>query len=345
MFGEGNNIGLDVGSYSLKAVKLSGMAGSYTLESASVMKRPETGGAAPGGLGPLLKGFLKGERIKGRRAASAIAGSSLIYRHLYIPPMPDKDLLEAVRWEIRKETSIPASELICDYVVSGEAAGEEQRSLSVIAFASRRTDVEELMKDFEEAGLDLRVIGVVPTALHAVFDENNDWERGMNYAMLELGETQSMLVILKEKRIVFTRELTFGGRDITRSIAAALHVDDMEADEYKINHGMDIPEADAGKLRDVLHSLIERLCSEIHRSIDYYQAQFRGGPVGIIHLSGGSALLKGIDDFIGETLGLAVFVHDPFTKIKIPREMEASSLRAISPSLNVATGLALRTLW
>jgi type IV pilus assembly protein PilM len=339
--GEKNLIGIDIGSYAIKVVKLKGRPGAYTLEAAVDTKLPREGeGGLP--VSSHLENLLKAGKVKGREAAAAITGPSLIFRYLTLPQMPEKDLDEAVRWEIRKEIAIPASELVTDFVVSGHGGAPEGGKQSVIAFAARKGDANGIIKIFREAGLELKVINVIPTALLAVFNENNDWDAGSNYAMLEMGETSSMLAILKDRRLAFTREITFGGKDLTRSVAGALNLTEPEAEEYKETHGLNIPSGDAPKLRDSLNPIIERLCSEIHRSIDYYQAQFRGGALGQVFLSGGTACLKGIDDYISETLGLACFVHDPFKKIQIPSRIDQKRLRAVSPSLNVATGLAVK---
>lgn len=340
-FGRKNLIGTDIGSYAVKVVRLKGGGGSYSLDTALSMRVPREGGAELP-VSRLLADFLKTNRVAGREAAAAIAGPSLIFRHLTLPLMPEKDMDEAVGWEIRKEIGVPASEVVTDYVASGRPGAAEGGKQPVIAFAARRGDVDEVISLFDDSGLELRAINVIPAALLAVFDENNDWETGVSYAMVEMGETSSVLAILKDRLLVFTREISFGGGDLTRAIAEALNMGTDEAERYKEAHGLDVASVGGHTLKETIDSIVERLCTEIHRSVDYYQAQFSGEVPGRIFLSGGTASLKGLDDVMTNSLGLPCFIHDPFRRIIIPSSIDSDALRLLSPSMNVAAGLAVQ---
>ena len=343
-----NLIGVDVGTYSLKVVKLKGGPGSYTLEAAACVKLPndvlENRSIASG----FLAEVIRSQRVSGKRAAAILAGSSLAFRHMYLPVMPEKDLREAIRWEIRKEIAFPANELVCDYVVSGvapQAAGKGEgtkNQMSLTVFAALKKDVESLMTLFSGAGLDLRLVEVAPTALLSVFDMNNDWD-GHNYAMLEIGDTSSILAIFRERRLEFARELGYGGADITNAVALALNKGHDEAQEYKHAYGLGQKEGFDKDAKKAIAASIEGLCSEIHRSFDYYQAQYRGGTVSKLFLSGGTARLAGIVDMMTGVLGISTFVHDPFRKVRVPKKLDDETLRSVAPCLNVATGLAGRT--
>jgi len=335
--------GVDIGAYSMKVVSLTGRPGAYTLVNASCIKLPERG---PDAASPLADGLLpeliKKERIPGRRVAALMAGPSLIIRHLYLPVMPDKDLSEAVRWEIRKETAIADDDLVADYVLAGDETKTAEKTRSVIAFAARRKEVDDIMAVFSRASLEVRVIEVIPSALLFAFDANNDWGEGVNYSALDIGTSSSTLTIFNNRRLAFTREIDFGGEDITASLVNALGIESHEADDYKSRYGLEDPgEGDAGA-RDVVSSHIESLCSELQRSFDYYQAQFRGGAISKLFISGGTARLKGIEDFITETIGVPSFTDDPIRGIKTSRKTEKEDLMTIAPCLSIATGLAVR---
>lgn len=360
-------LGVDIGSYSLKIVKLSGGKGAFSLEAGVSIKYPKTvfaggiGTGAGGGGAPeplALSGFIsevmRSERIKGKTASTALTGAPLIFRHLHLPYMPEKDLLEAVRWEIRKEIAIPPGDIVVDYVYSSPGAGgggagggggaqpEKGAMLSIFAFATKRQDAERLIGMFKDAGLELKTIDVVPTALMNSFDVNNDWEDGVNYAFADIGEKSTTLAIFRNRRLSFTREISFGGGDITAGIANESGLDADEADDFKVTHGLTgAEEEDPGKAL-IISTSLERLCADMQRSFDYYQAQFREGPPLKIFLSGGTARLKGIEEFITRTVGIGAFAHDPLKKVKVPRRLDTEALRAVSPALNVAVGLSAR---
>lgn len=333
-----NLLGIDIGACSIKVALFKGSFGSYTLKAAACLKLPEEGGAAAPATPGFLRDALSSMRISAKRTSCLLSGDSLIFRNLHLPVMPEKDLKEAVNWEMRKEAGIPAGEAVSDYILSGDGSKKDENKLSILGFAARRSDAEKTMAFYREAGLDPRVIEVKPTALLSAYNINNEWEVGANYALLDIGEAHSTLVILKDKTLVFARDISFGGRDLTRSLSAIMTP--QEAEEYKITYGLKGPDGagEAGPLA----ATVEGMCSELQRSFDYYQAQFRMGPVSKLFLSGGTARLKGIDGFIGRLIGVPCFPDDPFRKVKISRDIDADDLGRIAPCMTIAAGLAAR---
>ena len=329
MLGLGAYTGIDIGAWSLKAVSITGRQGAYSLKSAAYLKLPPEARAGEASAG-LLSGFLKDNSIPASRAAVLMTGHSLMFRHFYLPPMPDKDLKEAVKWEIRKEVAIPPSDLISDFVTT-DGAPRPDGKLSITAFAGVRKEIDSIMAFFNEAGVFVRVIEVIPTSLLASFCLNNDPAKDENHAMLDIGETKSTLVIIRNRSLAFAREISIGGQDFTRAAAMHLKKSQDEAEEYK--HGAP-PEA----ARQLFLKPFERLAAELHRSFDYFQAQFREGSVARLYLAGGSARLKGLDSFISDSTGIPVFVDDPMRKLKVTGE----GLGSVAPCFSTAVGLALR---
>ncbi len=334
----GNLLGIDIGSHSIKAVKLRGKRGSYTLEKAAWTRIPEAEGERS--IGSVLLGFLKNHKIKDRTVASVISGQSVTVRHLYLPHMPERDLKEAVKWELRREMSFPSNELIVDYVVTG---GGGENKLSLMVFATRKGDVNEIVKVFKEASIDLMVLDAVPTAMLSAFDINNTWEKGVNYAMLDLGASGTTLAIFKDRCLGFVREISFSGNGLTQSIMDALSLPHDDAEGLKISCGVSSTDEERGrKVREILLPLIDGLVTELHRSFDYYQAQFRQGGISRVFLSGGTARLKGLDTLLSELLGIQCFVDDPFRGVRLPGHIDTRALGSVAPYLTIATGLATR---
>ncbi|MBI5970827.1 MAG: pilus assembly protein PilM, partial [Deltaproteobacteria bacterium] len=300
-----NLIGIDAGAYSTKIVWLKGGgAGSYRLKSAFYARSPADKNAG------FLRAIANAQRLTGKKVATVLYGPELLVRRITLPPMPDKDLREAVKWEIRKESAIPADELVCDYVVPDDKASEGL--LSIIAFAARRGAVDGIMSEFKSAGVEVRVVETVPTALLSSFDANNVWEEGVNYAFIDIGLTASTLAIFKNRKLVFVREMAFGGAEITGALSSETGKNEDECDEIKASCSLEKGVAPFA----VVAKFIERLCSDIHRSFEYYQAQYRGGQVDRLFLSGGTARMKHIDGFMTETLGIPAFADDPLRKTK-----------------------------
>ncbi|MEE9613789.1 MAG: type IV pilus assembly protein PilM [Thermodesulfobacteriota bacterium] len=334
-----NLVGVDVGAHSIKIVRLGGGKGKrkkYSLKNASCVKIPEGVTESSG----IIADTIKEQRLRGCRVATFVGGSSVVFRHLNLPEMPPKDLKEAVRWELRKDVDFAASELVADYVNTGKTVDGK---LSLIAFAVEKNAVERTMATFKKASLDVRVVDVLPTALLASFDMNNEWETGVNYAMLDVGTFQSTLVVMKDGHLRFVRDLPYGGDAMTLAVANGLDESEQEAEADKRAQGLG--EAEDGKdarVKNILTDYIEGLGSEITRSFDYYHAQFREGAVEKLFLSGGTAALKGLDHYLSELTGTPCYVDDPLRNVEIPSGFDLEGLGTIAPYLSVAAGLATR---
>lgn len=330
MFGRGTYTGIDIGSWSMKAVSITGRKGAWSLKAAVRMRLPAEarhGEAAPA----IVADFLKANSINASSTGVLMTGHSLMFRHFYLPSMPDKDLREAVKWEIRKEVAIAPADLVSDFVTA-EGGARPDGKLSIIAFAAIRKDIDAVMAYFKEAGVFVKVLEVVPTALLASFCLNNAPGTDENNAVLDIGETKSTLAVFRNRSLAFAREISMGGQDFTR--AAALHLKKTAAEAEEHKHSMADKEA-----REVFSKPIERLSSEIHRSFDYFQAQYREGSVSKLFLTGGSALASGFDTAVSEAIGIPAFIDDPLRKL---RTSESGEFARMGPCFSTAVGLALR---
>ncbi|MBI5236122.1 MAG: type IV pilus assembly protein PilM [Deltaproteobacteria bacterium] len=337
-------IAVDIGSYSAKVVGLSGSPGAFAVEGAAYIKLPaqEAGNAAISG--GFLSGLVSAQRLSGKGVSALMTGRSLIFRHLYLPPMPESDLKEAVRWELKKEGAI-AGDYVSDYCLAGKSARPGENMLSIIAFAADRSESEAAISLYKNAGLKIRVLDTVPTALLFAFDSHEEWQDKVNYAALDIGRLKSTLVILRDKMLVFVREIAFGGEDITKAVADGMKMETEEAEGLKFTEAVHVRQTDVDGATHFMKLALERLCSEVHRSLDYYQAQFRGGATSKLFLCGGTAQIPGIDGFVTETLGIPSFVNDPFRGFKMRGTTEAQRIKPVQASFTVATGMAVRLRW
>lgn len=342
-FMDTNLIGVDIGSTSVKVAYFKGGKGSYTMKAVAYSRLPAGPDSAAGKLPPnFISELIASNGIKGRKVCTLASVRSLSFSHLNVPVMPEKEMKEAVRWEVRKETGLPPNDLVSDFTYTGTRKTGEN-TVPVIAFSARKGEVDGLIALFKDSGLEVRVIDTAPTALLAAFNLNNVWEDGVNYSMVDIGATKTTLVIMKNNRLMFAREIPFGGNKLTAALSEGLGMEEPAAEEYKIARGLNPPEGADAEARGLLALHLTGLCREIHRSFDYYQAQFREGAVSRLFLCGGTARLKGIDGLVTETLGIESFVDDPIRKVSIPAGFDRERLRLIAPCMSIAVGLATRT--
>lgn len=88
------------------------------------------------------------------------------------------------------------------------------------------------------------------------------------------------------------------------------------------------------------------LATEVRRSLDFYRRNHRNEDIDRVLVSGGTASIPGIAQFIGGEIGLNVEVANPFEHIVVDEEdASAAYLHDVSPLCVIAVGLAMRDMF
>ncbi len=96
---------------------------------------------------------------------------------------------------------------------------------------------------------------------------------------------------------------------------------------------------------DALVDAVTELGTELQRSIQHYRRQHRQENISAVILSGGSAGMRGLADFLSAEVGIPTQVADPFIDIRANPEVASEAyLRDVGPAVSVAVGLALRDI-
>nr|MBC8443177.1 pilus assembly protein PilM [PVC group bacterium] len=141
-----------------------------------------------------------------------------------------------------------------------------------------------------------------------------------------------------------------GGKHITDAIAQKLDLSSERAEDIKVRHGLEIgPVSDIGDgdesdisrvIFDVARESLERIAREIEKSLGYCAANRRGLRVQKLLLAGGGSMMKNVDKFFADRLGIATEVGNPFKGIELGANPIAHRLARQAPLYTVAVGLA-----
>lgn len=334
-----NLLGVDMGSSSIKVVRLTRKGGTCYITGVGYARLPS--GISKSGVTEALKNVMKAQKIVNGRVASSIGNKSLTFSYIRLPKMPDDDLREAVVWEVKKGINFP-DDAVIDFVVNGEVTVDNKVMLSILAFAVKREDVLEHVEILKKAVLASYAVDTCSMALLSAFDYNYGWEDNKRYAVIDIGASKSTLSIICNESLRFTRYISLAGNDITRSIQDAERIDFDVAEEKKLHYAAqndNAPEA----VRQAVKYFMEGMTMEIRRSFNYYQAQLREGLVEGILISGGCAKIKGLTTYIENNIGVPTAVYDTLKGVKITEDIQGGvDLPYLSPFLAEAFGLALR---
>lgn len=336
-------LGIDVGTFALKAVKLErASSGFKTVKAVSArFSRPDAMGEEE--ILPLLKEIVERNGLLKEQVSLLLPGTAASVRFFTLPKMPRDELAQAVAWEAAKHASLPLEDLVTDFVAYEPTPALPDGQQQVMAAMLPRATVERWVGNFSRIGLRLAAVDIPAMALLAYADLHNPWATPGCSALLDLGHTRTGIHLFQDRHLCFTRDISIGGSDLSQALVDVLHVDAAQADDLKQRSGVSGAGPEGEKIRQILEQVLERIAVEVQRSFDYYQAQYRDATFSTVRLCGGTALLPGIARYFSEALRLDAGVDLPWQVAPFDAGAGgADDLNSSGPVFSTAIGAATR---
>lgn len=311
-------IGLDVGTSSVKGVRLHRAVGGIEIAQAEKVELPSE--AQPAQRSAAVRQVLEKLSYRDLPAVVSVGGAGTILRRISLPKMTPQELRSAFSFEAERHIPFKMEEVFFDFSILTERPGGQ---MDVLLVAARRELVNDLL------GL-LSLCEVTPLAVDLeMVALTNAWEGASSppesgvTALLHIGSRGTVLDFIRDSQLEFAREINVGGSAFTQAVASTLRLGLPEAERLKCR-----PEGRAAEVRAAMQPAWEEWLSQCRVSFDFYENQF-GQRVDRLVLSGGAARCPEFKEWVQEASGLPVKVWDPMSK---------------DPSFTIAVGLALRGL-
>ncbi len=340
-------LGIDISSTAVKLIELKKQDGRLRVESYAVEPLPanavvEKNIADLQAVGEAIKKAVKKSRSKLKLAALAVPGSAAISKIINLPSDLGPDEMEAqIQLQADQYVPYPLEEVSLDFEVLGESRNNPS-TVDVLLVASRTDNVEVRVDACGAAGLLPKVMDVESYATENAFDlvaeELPGQGVGQTVAVVDVGATMTTLTVIEDRRIIYTREQVFGGKQLTEEIMRRYGLSFEEAGRAKRQGGL--PDS---YQEEVLEPFKEAMAQQIARSLQFFFGASQHNTVDYVVLAGGCASIEGIDDLVKEQTGTPTYVANPFVNMSVSSRVRPQMLSEDAPSLLVACGLALRS--
>lgn len=342
-----NLLGIDITTVAVKLLELSRTGSRYRVESYGVAPFPRDAVIDKNitnieAIGDTIRTVVKQSGTRLRHAAIAVPGSSVITKLIAMPANLSDEEMEA-QIELEADQYIPYSldEVSLDFVVQGQNEKNSDH-VDVLLVASRKENVGDRVAAVESAGLKAVIVDVDSYALEnccsLLTDQMPDLGPDEVFAIADVGATMTSLNVVQRRRIIYTREQGFGGRQLTEEIQRRYGLSEEEAGLAKKLGGL--PD-NYGP--EVLEPFKAALSQQIGRSLQFFLSSGTHRSVEHLVLAGGCASIPEIDQYVEETLGIPTTPANPFLNMVISPKVRAQSLRSDAPAMMIACGLALRS--
>lgn len=349
LFGRTNAplLGIDISSTSVKLLELSRSGGRYRVESYAVEPLPpnsvvEKNITDAELVGEAIRRAVAKSGTKTKIAACAVAGSAVITKIITMPAdLSEDDMENQIQIEADQYIPYPLEEISLDFQVLRPSENEPDK-VDVMLAASRSDNVDIRVAALGVGSLQAKVVDVeafaLENAMTLLAEANVLIADSHVVAVMDVGATTSTLSVLEDSKIIYTREQTFGGRQLT--------------DEIQRRYGLSYEEAGLAKRQgglpdnyqpEVLQPFMESMAQEVNRALQFFYSSSQVGAVDHVVIAGGCASIEGIDKLIQSKIDTSVTVANPFKNMSVSSRVKAEALANDAPALMIACGLALRS--
>lgn len=336
-------IGLDIGSSTIKFASIKKDNTIFTLEAVGVAPAGSHGAISESlvdlqNLADSIKKLIATSNIKTTGAALSIPESLVYTKVIEMPELSDQELTAALKFEMEQYVPLPLDQARTDWEVLSHSDSQGKKTMDVMLVAAPNGVLDKYQKIMEMANLTAEVVETEIVSVHrALLPIINTPDPNM---LVHIGATTTSIAIVKNGTIKMVFSTALGGAAITRAISIDLGIDATQAENYKKAYGL-AKDAFEGKIGQALSPILSSIVGDIRRALLAYREKGNENMKQII-LSGGTALLPGIDVYFTNTLNTQVVVGNVFAAYNmqnVPNELQVEA-----PSYNVVMGLALRNL-
>ena len=294
---------------------------------------------------------IKPKKIK--NITSSLSGKLIDVRQISTLEMPDHELSVSLELEAKKHVPLDGTDAIIDYHLLG-SNNEKLDQINLILSTTTKNIISEHAELLKNCKIKPGVFDADPIAISNIHQYSNELSEQGSDVLVNIGNSSTTIVVWGKNSSFFTREIEIAGDRINKELIRKYNFDYLSAESRKIENG--IKSLDEDKENDEVSeessevdtmpggimieekTIFNELVDEIRKTLRFYMKNNNNSFFNTFYITGGGALLPGLDEFITNNLNVKVELLDPFKKIN-------NSNKVDNPfEFSVALGLALRGL-
>ncbi len=339
-------VGIDIGTSFVKVVEISKWGEGKTLENYGelganfISQEPLLNAKKSGSLfsaepiSKAIRAILDEAKIKTKSAIFSIPDFFTFSTSFEIPDMPQKEIAGAIRYNASQYLTLPVSEVTLDWKII-PSSKEEKSALKVFLIAVPNQIIHEYQKIAGGANLEVYALEAEALSITRSLIKNNL----KTVCLVDIGTQSSTVNIIDRGFLQRSYSFNFYANKLAGAISSALGISLEQAEEIKNKEGV---LSHNSNVTETLYLLIDSLLREIKSvSAEFYQAEKKA--VQEIYLTGGTANMPGLKEYLAESLQKKVYVPNCFSDFLYPPILEIS-LREMNPRFSAAVGVSLSGL-
>ena len=317
MFG-GKTVSIDIGSKNLhivegaykgNMVEIEKMVDFPTPTNSYIEGRIEDKAA----LKEAIRASLSQHKINSKEVILSIKGPSIISRELSLPEIKEEQLKSMVRYEMEQYLPEAISGYVVEFRVLGKTVEDQVNKLKIRAAAMPKEIVSGYFDLVSELKLRPVSLDTHLNSISKLFDKptlinSQPYNSDQTIAIIDFGHRNTIVNVLYNGIIDFSRPVSYGSRDIDTAISSYYDIKLDQAEQKKINElrldKLDSDSESAENSSISVKSVLQQWMSELQKVLQYYISRNPERRINALFIYGNGANLKGLPEYLKQYLDI-----------------------------------------
>ena len=340
-------IGLDIGSYSIKAVEIVHSLSSYQITNFYEKILPLEDSASPSteSVYQAMAELFQSNNLSADRIITSMPGQHTSSRMLTLPFSDPRKVASSVYFEVEDLVPFQLDEMIIDHQILGTTEGKSQ----VLVVMIQKKMMANFLGQLARVNIDPKIVDVDSLSFFNLAHHLPS-EPGELYGLVDIGHEKTSVCIMEGDMLRMFRTLNVGGKYLTEVLARDLEISYEESQKIKHDlatiatetggHELGLSEDELSIAR-MLGVASYGFTKDLARTLFAFKS-LEKRPLSKIVISGGTTKLRGFESYLEEQIHLPVVRHDlSTTDLQIDpalKEHTNTIAQAISIGLRVVAG-------
>lgn len=305
-------IGLDIGSYSIKAVEIVNTFKSYEIANFYENIIPNVEAMDPDVVIPAcMEQLFHENNLKADRIITAMPGQYISSRIMSFSFSDPRKIEAAILSELEDAVPFNMDDMIIDHQVLGAIAGQT----ITLAVLTRKNFLRSFLEHLQRIDIDPKLVDVDSLAFYNLASYM-EMPPGQCVGLVDVGHEKTSVCIVQDGVLRMFRSINLGGRYLTEFLARDLETEFAEA--QRVKHRVSRVLCDEDQAEDLTGDdrlVVERMTlaanaivKELGRTF-YAFKTWEKAPLSRLFLSGGTSRIKNFDRYLQDQLEIPVQIN------------------------------------
>ncbi|HOK35464.1 MAG TPA: type IV pilus assembly protein PilM [Candidatus Pacearchaeota archaeon] len=285
----------------------------------------------------IIKKIIQEAKIETREANFSLPVFSSFFTVIDLPSMEPEEIPEAVRFQANQYIPVPVSEVVLDWtIIEGKELSQNDK-IKILLVAVPKEIIEKYANIGKDLGLVVKFLEMENFAqVRALVGQDKS-----PVLLVDIGGKVTSINIVDEGFIRLCSSVEVSSFSFIRSLSERLSISFERAEALQKEKGL--KKEVGGIAASALTPVVDKIIFGIERAMNTYVSHNPKREIQKIILSGGTAKMPGLTDYISSKLKKETIIGNPFLSgnIDFPPVLK-SVIEEIGPSFSTAVGLALR---